>query len=141
MISHESALSVFDLSDILPAGVHVTVPRSASRRRSGIKMHTRRLEPEEITWREGLPVTRAERTITDNLQEEVADEQVSRRSMKGSNVESSLLKACSNRLPGWDETSEDELRVCYGNRLLHEICEWISLSAGVGRVAQVDHLK
>jgi predicted transcriptional regulator of viral defense system len=75
-ISHESALSVFDLSDILPADVHVTIPRSASRRRSGIKIHTRLLAPEEITWREGLPVTRAERTITDVLQEGIAEEQV-----------------------------------------------------------------
>jgi predicted transcriptional regulator of viral defense system len=31
-ISHESALAMYDLSDILPAEVHVTVPRTASRR-------------------------------------------------------------------------------------------------------------
>ena len=75
-ISHESALSVFDLSDILPHEVHVTVPRSASRRRTGIRMHTRHLEPEDIIWREGLPITRAERTITDILQEGIAEEQI-----------------------------------------------------------------
>ncbi len=82
-ISHESALSVFDLSDVLPAEVHVTVPRSASRRRRGIRMHTRHLDPEETTWREGLPVTRVERTITDVLQEGIAEEQVRKAIVEG----------------------------------------------------------
>ena len=34
-ISHESALAIYDLSDVLPAEVHITVPRTASRRRRG----------------------------------------------------------------------------------------------------------
>jgi predicted transcriptional regulator of viral defense system len=64
------------LSDVLPSAVHVTIPRSASHRLSGLKIHTRRLSPEEITWREGLPVTTAERTIIDVLQEGIAEEQI-----------------------------------------------------------------
>lgn len=64
-ISHESALALYELSDVLPGEVHVTVPRTASRRREGIRLHTRRLRPGEIAHREGLPVTAVPRTIAD----------------------------------------------------------------------------
>ena len=64
-ISHESALAIYDLSDVLPAEVHVTVPRTASRRRKGIRMHTNRLRHADIVKREGLPVTSVPRTIAD----------------------------------------------------------------------------
>ncbi len=64
-ISHESALAVYDLSDVLPGEVHVTVPRTASRRRKGIRLHTNRLRPADVVKREGLPVTSVPRTIAD----------------------------------------------------------------------------
>lgn len=64
-ISHESALALYDLSDILPGEVHVTAPRTASRRRKGIRLHTNRLHPADIVKREGLPVTSVQRTIAD----------------------------------------------------------------------------
>lgn len=64
-ISHESALSLYELTDVLPGEVHVIVPRTASRRREGIRLHTNRLEPDEVTSRNGLPVTTVARTIAD----------------------------------------------------------------------------
>lgn len=64
-ISHESALAVHDLSDVVPAEAHVTVPRTASRRRIGIRLHTNFLRPEDVVRREGLPVTTVPRTIAD----------------------------------------------------------------------------
>jgi predicted transcriptional regulator of viral defense system len=65
VISHESALAVYGLSDNLPSAVHLIVPRTASRRRAGIHMHTHRLERHEITRREGLPLTTGPRTLAD----------------------------------------------------------------------------
>jgi len=65
VISHDSALTIYDLSDVLPAAIHVTVPRTASRRRPGLKLHTNRITPEEITHYDGLPVTTVPRTIAD----------------------------------------------------------------------------
>ncbi len=65
VISHESALTLYNLSDVLPGEIHIIIPRTASRRRSGLRLHTNQLKPEEITTREGLPVTTAERTIAD----------------------------------------------------------------------------
>jgi len=65
VISHESALAVYELSDLLPGAVHVIVPRTASRRRKNIRLHTNRLKPGEITTRGGLPITTVARTIAD----------------------------------------------------------------------------
>lgn len=76
VISHESALSLYELSDVLPGEVHVIVPRTASRRRRGIRLHTNRLKPDEITTRSGLPVTTVARTLADVASTGIAEEQV-----------------------------------------------------------------
>lgn len=65
IISHESALTLYNLSDGLPGEIHVIIPPAASRRRPGLRLHTNSLKPEETTTREGLPVTTAARTIAD----------------------------------------------------------------------------
>ncbi len=76
VISHDSALALYDLSDILPTAIHVTVPRTASRRRSGLRLHTNRISHEEITSYEGLPVTTVPRTIADVTSSGLSDELV-----------------------------------------------------------------
>lgn len=76
VISHESALSVYGLSDVLPHEIHVIVPRSSSVRRKGIRQHTNQLEDEEITSREGLPVTTVARTLADVSSYGLAEELV-----------------------------------------------------------------
>jgi predicted transcriptional regulator of viral defense system len=65
VLSHDSALELYGLSDMLPADTHLTLPRTSSRRRPGIRMHTTDLDPGEITARDGLPVTTVARTIAD----------------------------------------------------------------------------
>ena len=75
-ISHESALAVYELTDVLPGTIHVIVPRTASRRRKGLRLHTNRLESQEITKRKGLPVTTAARTIADVAAAGLAEEQI-----------------------------------------------------------------
>ncbi len=67
VLSHQSALSIYDLSDVLPAEIHITIPQTRSRRRKGIKYHTGRISKKEITAYKGLPVTTVERAITDVL--------------------------------------------------------------------------
>ena len=74
VISHQSALSVYELSDVLPIEIHVIVPRTASRRRKGIRQHTNQLAPDEITQREGLPLTTVARTIADVSMSGLAEE-------------------------------------------------------------------
>ena len=65
VISHESALTLYNLSDVLPGEIHVIIPRTASRRRQGLRLHTNQLRPEDVTNRQGLPVTTVARTIAD----------------------------------------------------------------------------
>jgi predicted transcriptional regulator of viral defense system len=75
-ISHESALAVYELSDVLPGEVHVIIPRTGSRRRKGIRLHTHRLDADEIAQRNGLPVTTVPRTIADVAANGLPEEQV-----------------------------------------------------------------
>lgn len=65
VISHDSAMALYGLSDALPAGTHLTVPRTASRRRKGVVLHTNRLDASDVTMVDGLPVTTVARTIAD----------------------------------------------------------------------------
>jgi predicted transcriptional regulator of viral defense system len=74
VISHASALALYDLTDALPTQVHVTVPRTASRRRRGIRLHTKGIESSEVTSREGLAVTTVPRTIADVAAAGLAEE-------------------------------------------------------------------
>lgn len=76
VVSHESALAVYELSDILPSEIHLIVPRNASRRRKGIRQHTNRLQADEITKRQGLPITTVERTLADLIANGLAEEQI-----------------------------------------------------------------
>lgn len=74
VISHGSALTLYELTDALPTQVHVTIPRTASRRRSGIRLHTKAIESAEVTNREGLAVTTVSRTIADVASAGLAEE-------------------------------------------------------------------
>ena len=67
VISHNSALSIYDLSDILPGEIHIIIPQTRSRRRKGIKYHICRISKNEITSYKGLPITTVERAITDGI--------------------------------------------------------------------------
>ena len=76
VISHESALAVYGLSDVLPSQVHITIPRTGSRRRQGLRLHTQRLSHEDVIKREGLRVTSVPRTIADVATSGLSEEQV-----------------------------------------------------------------
>ena len=80
VVSHESALELHDLSDVIPNTIHLTVPRSERglRRRAGVRLHTANQPPakEEIRHVSGLPVTDAERSIVDSLDAGTQPEQI-----------------------------------------------------------------
>ncbi len=80
IVSHESALDLLGLSDIIPDAVHLTVPRS---RRSlppiwGVKIHTteRPIGPSERWEREGIVITSATRSILDAAETGADPEQI-----------------------------------------------------------------
>jgi len=76
VVSHESALSFYDLTDVLPHEIHLIVPRTSSVRRKGIRQHTNRLEEGDVTSRGGLPITTVTRTLVDVSTAGLASEQV-----------------------------------------------------------------
>ena len=60
VLSHETALEVYELSDINPADVHITIPRREKklRRRQvppALVIHYQDLTPEQIGWWEQIP--------------------------------------------------------------------------------------
>lgn len=68
VLSHETALDVYGLSDANPRKIHVTLPKKHRITREippVYEIHHADLEPGEITWREGLPLTTVARTLRD----------------------------------------------------------------------------
>jgi len=69
VISHETALAVYELSDVNPIKVHVTVPREYRIRRKEVPdvfvFHRADLTEAEMTRHEGIPIVTPERAIRD----------------------------------------------------------------------------
>ena len=80
VVSHETALDLFDLGDIIPDSIHVTVPRSKRYLPvlPGVTVHTttRSLGPSDVVVRQGIPTTAPMRTILDVAERGAAPEQI-----------------------------------------------------------------
>ena len=69
-LSHETALTLYGVSDVNPSRVHLTVQKSIRLRRAHpewIAIHWADLTPQEIGKHEGIPITTLERSIMDVL--------------------------------------------------------------------------
>jgi predicted transcriptional regulator of viral defense system len=82
VVSHESALELLGLSDIIPNLIHLSVPRARRKlaRRSGVALHTttRPLDGVDVAVRDGMRLTGPARTIADVAEAGLAPEQVIR---------------------------------------------------------------
>ena len=80
VVSHESALDLLGLSDVIPDAVHLTVPRSKRHLPDlpGVVIHTTTKPPgpKDVIVREGIRLTSAARTILDVAEAGTAPEQV-----------------------------------------------------------------
>jgi predicted transcriptional regulator of viral defense system len=80
VVSHESALDILGLSDVVPEVVHLTVPRSRRYRTPsiGVTVHTttRRIGKSDVVVREGIRVTGPARSIVDSAEAGIAPEQI-----------------------------------------------------------------
>lgn len=78
VISHQSALLLYGLSDILPSRIHLTLPGSWSHRRfrvpADIVLHHADMLPNDQTWFGAVPVTTPRRTLEDCAQEGLSPE-------------------------------------------------------------------
>lgn len=69
VISHESALSIHGLSDVMPSRIHFTVPVGFRKKTPGAcVVHKGKLSPDEKEQREGFFVTTPLRTIIDSAE-------------------------------------------------------------------------
>ena len=69
-ISHDTALSVYGISDANPHQIHLAVPKSSRLRRrkpKGVVVHHEDITSKDITVHEGIPLTTISRTVTDLL--------------------------------------------------------------------------
>ncbi len=84
VVSHETALYIFGLGDLIPRSIHLTVPRNRRSRRvpTGVTLHTtvqpldrhdRTTHPET-----GLPITTPVRTLVDTAAADTPDEEVTK---------------------------------------------------------------
>jgi len=107
VVSHDSALDMLDLSDVVPDAVHLTVARAQRyrRRAAGVRIHTttRPIRPGEVVVRDGIRVTSPERSIVDAAQAGTAPDQiasaVAQAIERGMTTESRLLDVARGR--GW----------------------------------------
>lgn len=80
VVSHESALELHGLSDVIPVAVHLSLPRAkrGQRPRSGVRLHTleRPPGPLEVRTVQGVPTTSPARSIVDSLEAGTQPEQV-----------------------------------------------------------------
>jgi predicted transcriptional regulator of viral defense system len=80
VVSHESALELYELSDVIPNAVHITLPRAkrGQRPRPGVRFHTLEHSPgsKEIRRVAGVLATSPERTIVDSLEAGTQPEQI-----------------------------------------------------------------
>ncbi len=76
VFSHQTALALHDLSDVLPAKVHVTLPEAWRRRRlrvpEGVSLHYGTVLAGERQWFGPVPATSPLRTLQDCAQAHVA---------------------------------------------------------------------
>ncbi len=65
--SHETALVIHDLADLLPQRIHIAVPRPSKRRVADarVQLHRLSLAPTDVEQIEGLRVTTPTRTLRD----------------------------------------------------------------------------
>jgi predicted transcriptional regulator of viral defense system len=80
VVSHESALELWELGDLIPDAIHLTVPRSRRHqpRLPGVTIHTttRPLDRQNVRMLEGIAVTAPLRTIIDATDVTIEPDQI-----------------------------------------------------------------
>lgn len=105
LVSHESALDILGLSDVVPEVVHVTVPRSRRYRPAspGVVVHTttRPFSADDVVVRDGIRVSAPIRAIVDAADAGTGPEQivaaVAQALERGMATERQLLKTARER--------------------------------------------
>lgn len=75
VISHESALTVHELGDVMPSKVHLTVPlKFRKESQEGCVIHKQILKPDDVEYRDGFMLTTPLRTIVDVAEDSISED-------------------------------------------------------------------
>ena len=92
MLSHETALDLYELCDVNPSAIHLTVP-SGFRTRKTVpeiyRLHQFDLDPGEVGSHEGIPIVTPERAIVGGIEQALGWQLSTRRSQPRVRVGSS----------------------------------------------------
>lgn len=84
VVSHDTALVLHELSDLLPGKIHLTVPPKFRKAAPpGVVIHKAALKDEEVEERGGFRVTTPIRTLSDSADGQVSREQLARAAAEG----------------------------------------------------------
>ena len=101
IFSHETALMLHELSDALPAKVHLTLPKAWAKRRvrlpPELQLHFADVPDDARTWKEHVPLTMPERTIEDCIRDDVSPELLSQ-ALREANERGMISRKASRRL-------------------------------------------
>lgn len=79
IVSHESALVLHDLSELLPARTHLTVPQGFRKKApQGIVLHRNHLAASDIEEHQGFRVTTPGRTLLEVARSDMSQEQLAK---------------------------------------------------------------
>jgi predicted transcriptional regulator of viral defense system len=77
VVSHDTALALHELSDLMPSRYHLSVPPGFRKNPPpGVVLHRVRLHPDEVAWRGGYRITTPLRTLLDAARSGVSPEHV-----------------------------------------------------------------
>jgi predicted transcriptional regulator of viral defense system len=71
-LSHETALDLYELCDVNPAMIHLTVPETFRTRKAVptfYRLHPHDLAAAEVGWYEGIPIVTPEQAILDGIEQ------------------------------------------------------------------------
>ena len=100
VVSHDTALSLHGVSDLLPEQLHLTVPCGFRKPAPvGVVLHVGTLRPEEVETRHGFSMTTLERTLLD-LAEEGRHVDLLEQAIEVAAAQGAIGKATAGRLKG-----------------------------------------
>jgi len=76
IVGFQTALYIYELSDIIPDEIHLILTQTSSRRRPGIRVHNVKLAPDDVILWEGFKMTTVARTIADVARTHFDDTQI-----------------------------------------------------------------
>jgi predicted transcriptional regulator of viral defense system len=72
VLSHETALELYELCDVNPSAIHLTVPTRFRTRKAvpdSYRLHRFDLDPAEVGWHEGIPIVTTEQAILGGIEQ------------------------------------------------------------------------